>query len=200
MGLLDVAKAPILNDVATDLNDPPTYIVSAARHGPIPESWKPRIRNAYPYLQPLLVAAGQGGDQQQKEVVAIVMDAATSLARSTPRWEVVHVQTHEDAAAGSPAGGVSGDTAVGLLEAVSTTKMMRFKDDIMVRLRLQQQQQQQDKEAAPGSDSGVVLRVDVRSASRVGKGDLGTNAARIKGFLGQLKEELQKHGIQILSS
>ncbi|KAG2439923.1 hypothetical protein HXX76_004042 [Chlamydomonas incerta] len=118
------------------------------------------------------------------------MDSATSLARSTPRWEVVHVHTQEGAAGDSSGGGASGDPVVGLLEAVSTTRLLRFKDDIVVRLR---------RAPAAGAGGGTVLRVDVRSASRVGKGDLGTNAARIKVFLRQLKEELVKRGLHVLS-
>ncbi len=37
---------------------------------------------------------------------------------------------------------------------------------------------------------GQEVAVDVRSASRVGKGDLGKNAARIREYLGALRKEL----------
>ncbi|KAG2431697.1 hypothetical protein HYH02_013274 [Chlamydomonas schloesseri] len=195
MGLLDVAKAPILNDVATDLDDPPTYVRS--RHGPIPESWKPRIRSAYPFLKPLLVTLSHGGGQQMAEVVAAVMDAATSLARNTPRWEVVAVQTHDEAASSSSsgAGGGVGGAVVGVLEAVSTTRLMRFKDDLVMRLKLVEPQAAWAGATGPGT---TILRVDVRSASRVGKGDLGTNAARIRDFLGRLREQLIQRDIHII--
>ena len=36
--------------------------------------------------------------------------------------------------------------------------------------------------------------VDVRSASRMGKGDLGANAARIQAYLGALRAELGAKG------
>ena len=60
----------------------------------------------------------------------------------------------------------------GLLEATDTTFWFGFKDDVAVRVR-------------PSGDGGT--RVDVRSISRVGVGDLGANAARIRKFLGELR-------------
>lgn len=56
------------------------------------------------------------------------------------------------------------------LEATATTRWFGFKDDVVIRLTQ--------------VDDGV--RVDMRSASRVGQSDLGTNAARIQDFLNDL--------------
>ena len=59
------------------------------------------------------------------------------------------------------------DTLVTLrIEATDTTPLFGFKDDIVIRIT--------PLEAAS--------RVDVRSASREGLGDLGTNARRIRAF------------------
>jgi uncharacterized protein (DUF1499 family) len=55
----------------------------------------------------------------------------------------------------------------GRLEATDTTFYFGFSDDIVVRVR----------PAAAGS------RVDVRSESRVGLGDAGTNARRVVNYL-----------------
>jgi uncharacterized protein (DUF1499 family) len=55
----------------------------------------------------------------------------------------------------------------GRIEATDTTLWFGFKDDIVIRIR-------------PGA-SGA--RLDIRSTSRIGRGDTGTNAARIKAFL-----------------
>ena len=55
----------------------------------------------------------------------------------------------------------------GRLEATATTFWFGFKDDIVVRVR----------------KDGKGSRVDVRSVSRVGKGDAGANAKRIRAFL-----------------
>ena len=61
----------------------------------------------------------------------------------------------------------------GLIEATATTFWFGFKDDVAVRVR------------AEGQGS----RIDVRSVSRVGQGDLGANAQRIGEFLQKMKGE-----------
>lgn len=66
---------------------------------------------------------------------------------------------------------VAVDRVAGRIEATDTTKWFRFKDDIVIRL-------------IP-DNSGT--NVDVRSKSRVGMGDMGTNARRIRSFLDQLE-------------
>lgn len=63
-----------------------------------------------------------------------------------------------------PPGGRSG---VGRLEAVDRTLILKIPDDITVRIR-------------PRVDG---TRIDIRSASRIGNHDLGTNAKRIRAFL-----------------
>jgi uncharacterized protein (DUF1499 family) len=60
----------------------------------------------------------------------------------------------------------------GTLEAVAETQLFGFQDDVIVRVR-------------PGEVAGS--RVDVRSKSRDGKGDLGTNAERIRAFTTTLR-------------
>ncbi|MGH7488381.1 MAG: DUF1499 domain-containing protein, partial [Thermoanaerobaculia bacterium] len=62
---------------------------------------------------------------------------------------------------------VSMRPAGGILEATDTTAFFGFHDDIVVRVR------------PAGEHSGV----DVRSVSRVGGGDAGKNAARIRRYL-----------------
>ena len=66
---------------------------------------------------------------------------------------------------------VGRDAAAGTIEAVDTTKWFGFKDDIAIRVS--------------AADAGS--RIDVRSKSRVGRSDLGTNAQRIRAYLQQLK-------------
>ncbi len=63
------------------------------------------------------------------------------------------------------------DTAAGRIEATDRTRWFGFTDDIVVRIT----------RAAGGS------RVDIRSVSRVGKSDVGTNARRVRAFLGRLR-------------
>ena len=66
---------------------------------------------------------------------------------------------------------VASDPAAGRIEATDTTFWFGFKDDIVVRVLPQ----------PTGS------RIDVRSLSRVGGGDLGANAARIRAYLAAVK-------------
>jgi len=76
-----------------------------------------------------------------------------------------------DAARASGWAMVATDSAAGRVEATATTGWFGFKDDVVVRIR------------AEGSGS----RVDVRSLSRIGVSDLGTNAARVRAFLARLR-------------
>lgn len=66
---------------------------------------------------------------------------------------------------------VTADKGAGRIEATATTRWFGFKDDVVVRL------------TAWGSGT----RVDVRSVSRVGGSDVGTNARRIRRFLSALQ-------------
>ncbi len=70
---------------------------------------------------------------------------------------------------------VAVDEARGVLEATATTFWFGFEDDIAVRVR-------------PAAGGGAL--VDVRSISRVGVGDLGANANRIRAFLTRLQAAL----------
>ena len=67
---------------------------------------------------------------------------------------------------------VTADKVARRIEAVATTRWFHFKDDIVIRL----------------SEDGGQSRVDVRSVSRVGKSDVGTNARRIGVYFEIFKE------------
>ena len=62
---------------------------------------------------------------------------------------------------------VAAEPAEGRIEATDTTRWFGFKDDIVIRVKPE------------GSGS----RIDVRSLSRVGRSDVGKNAARIRAYL-----------------
>jgi uncharacterized protein (DUF1499 family) len=66
---------------------------------------------------------------------------------------------------------VASEAAEGRIEAVALTRWFRLVDDVTIRVR----------EVAPGRST-----VDIRSASRVGRNDLGANAARIRAFIAKL--------------
>lgn len=65
------------------------------------------------------------------------------------------------------------DRDAGIIEAVDTTRFMGFKDDVVIRVS--------------GDGEGVL--VDLRSVSRVGLGDLGANAKRIRAFLEAFQQQ-----------
>ena len=65
---------------------------------------------------------------------------------------------------------VATDSAAGRIEATATTLWFGFKDDVVVRVR-------------PAGDGS---RIDVRSVSRVGGSDVGTNARRIRAYIAKL--------------
>ena len=64
---------------------------------------------------------------------------------------------------------IAQDEQAGTLEAVDTTTIMGFKDDIVIRISRE-------------GDSSII---DLRSVSRVGVSDLGANAKRIRAFKAQ---------------
>jgi uncharacterized protein (DUF1499 family) len=65
---------------------------------------------------------------------------------------------------------VASDPAQGRIEATATTFWFGFLDDVVVRI----------------TPAGNGSRIDVRSVSRVGRGDVGTNAKRITDYLRRL--------------
>src|SRR6266568_4607143 len=62
---------------------------------------------------------------------------------------------------------VAADPAQGRIEATATTLLFGFKDDVAIRI----------------TPDGAGSRVDVRSLSRVGRSDFGTNAKRLRAYL-----------------
>jgi uncharacterized protein (DUF1499 family) len=66
---------------------------------------------------------------------------------------------------------VTADKSAGLIEATDVSRWFGFEEDVVVRL----------------TPWGSGTRVDVRSASRVGANDMGTNARRIREYLAMLQ-------------
>jgi uncharacterized protein (DUF1499 family) len=142
---------PPYNDFTTDPDEPPAFV----KAGELPANRGRDLvypggavtaaqREAYPDLRPL----------DLPEPPAAVFARAAALARGMPEWEI----TLEDGGAGA-------------IEAVATTRLFRFRDDVVIRVRAH----------------GDGTRVDMRSKSRDGRGDLGANALRIRTFLAALR-------------
>jgi uncharacterized protein (DUF1499 family) len=97
------------------------------------------------------------------DIAPLFLDASTATAFSRSL----------DAARGMGWEIVTADSARGRIEAVATTRWFGFKDDVVVRI----------------AQDGIRARVDVRSVSRVGGSDVGTNARRIRDFIERVRTE-----------
>ena len=137
-----------LNDVSTDVEEPPPLDGRGGAAGAGPEltdGRRRKVRQGYPDLLGGLVL---------KLAPAEAFRLAEARARAQHGWHIRRVLPGE-----------------GLLTAVAVTPLLRFKDDVTVRVR-----------PVPGGS-----RVDVRSRSRLGRDDLGANAARIRRYFRDLR-------------
>ncbi|MCP4007331.1 MAG: DUF1499 domain-containing protein [bacterium] len=142
---------PAINDVSTDLEDRPQILPdvgaapgSSAKPPEVLELFANQQRESYPDIRPLIL--------QSPPTEAF--PRALAVAREMPSWKVVG---HNEAA--------------GRIEAIATSSVFRFVDDIVVRVR----------------PDGSGTRVDLRSRSRMGRSDFGANAARILDYLSALQ-------------
>jgi uncharacterized protein (DUF1499 family) len=144
LSVLSAGDAPRIHDITTDTADPATFSVAVQQRGAgsnsldIDQDVILQQREAYPNLQTL--SSAQSYDDAYNRAVQVTTELG---------WEIYHE-----------------DRNAGVIEAVDTTAVMAFKDDIVIRVRT----------SAQGS------LVDLRSVSRVGEGDLGANAKRIRAF------------------
>jgi hypothetical protein len=142
---------PPINDISTDLANPPAYVAAAAndfwkgKDLSYPAGFADSVRRGYPDLRPLVLPLP----------AARVYGLAHATAARMSGWELTAL-----------------DSAAGRIEATATTTWFGFKDDIVIRV------------TPRGTDSTVV---DMRSKSRVGKSDVGANAARIRGYFAALQ-------------
>ena len=143
--------APPIHDIATDTNDPPLFVdVLPLRAG---------ARNSAEYGGSRVAALQHAAYPDIAPVdLSISPTAAFAKALATAKtmdWAIVAT-----------------DSAAGRIEATATTRVFRFRDDVVIRIRPR--------------DGGS--RVDIRSVSRLGGSDLGKNASRIREFLVRLRE------------
>ncbi len=185
-------RLPLMNDISTDVNDPPAFstaqVALAERNQRTPPAISERHRleqqEAYPDIQPIVI------DVDVKEGYKLVRDAVTSLG-----WKIVVEQepaTPADVAAPArpqvvvraapgipvppqrPAAPRPREAHDGQIDAVDRSLVMGFPDDIVIRIRSLPDQ----------------TRIDIRSASRYGRHDFGTNAKRIRAFAVELQAQL----------
>lgn len=134
---------PPINDISTDTVDPPEFWDMPNPMAYPGEAVAQHQRAAYPELAPLTL----------QQLPAEVFDVALQLVQARG-WSVV-----------------ASDAEEGRIEAVATSRLFGFADEVSIRI------------VPEGSGS----RVDMRSRSRLGKIDRGTNARRIRDWLADLK-------------
>ena len=113
--------------------------------------------------------AGEDTARQQAEAYPELQ----TVTFSAPPDEVF--EAAEDTARAMGWALVAAEKGDGLIEATDTTFWYGFKDDVVIRIQA-------------GSDGTLV---DVRSKSRLGRSDLGKNAARIEAFLERLQQRME---------
>jgi uncharacterized protein (DUF1499 family) len=159
--VLGALKVPPIHEISTDLTDPPAFVAIRA------------VRERVPGVNPTDYVAevqGRGGvpmnvPQKQREAypdiqpLVLTIPATEAFARADKAARDMGWEIHEAA------------PAEGRLEATDTTLFFGFKDDVVVRIR---------------SENGG-SRVDVRSKSRVGLGDAGANAKRVRALLAAIQ-------------
>ncbi|MCK9993886.1 MAG: hypothetical protein Dbin4_02406 [Alphaproteobacteria bacterium] len=143
-------SVPPVHDITTDTDNPPVFVAILPLRADAPntseyggESLAAAQKAGYPDLAPLILAvpAAEAFTRAQKLV-------------AERGWILVEANAQE-----------------GRIEATAETRFMRFKDDVVIRIR----------------PEGEGSRVDMRSVSRFGQSDLGVNARRISQFLEDLK-------------
>jgi len=150
LSLLAGGNHPRIHDISTDLQDPPVFTAALQQRGANSNSLETDPETAalqaaaYPELQTLRSTVGY------EDMFDRAVRVATAMG-----WDI-YLQ----------------DRNAGVIEAVDTTTVMGFKDDVVIRLRT-------------NADGTLV---DLRSVSRVGVGDLGANARRISAFLERLQQ------------
>lgn len=154
---------PLLNDVTTDVSNPPEFkSLAPLRTGMANPAAYPahafaaRQTTVYPDLVSLDI------NRPAAEVFDLVIDAMKRLQMSIVAEEAP-----------------TEDNPTGRAEAVDRTLVLGFYDDIAVRV----------KPTGDPADAGA--RIDLRSASRFGKSDFGANAQRLRSILREIVARLE---------
>ena len=166
-----VAKLPLIHDITTDTQNPPTFgaVIMAERNALEGVNTLDYAGKRAPTSQ-----TDANGDRVTKLVSALQTQAypeiRTLVLSEAP--EIVFGRA-EQVARDLGWAIKESDAPSGRIDATDTTFWYGFKDDVTIRIR----------EADGGG-----TRLDIRSTSRVGLSDIGANAARIGAFLDRLGE------------
>lgn len=96
--------------------------------------------------------------------LSVILDVVSKEIRRSG-WRIVLTQENQE----------NGANFV-IIEAIAPTPVFSYRDDVAIRL----------------TESGEFVRIDMRSASRFGAHDLGTNARRIVNFLQRIEKAVKE--------
>jgi hypothetical protein len=166
-------QLPEIYDVSTDPIDPPQFDAIARL--------RPRDANpiAYEGLYAAELQHAAYSDVEPEDTTAMPQDAFDAAMKVIVKrkWRVVDARPPREAAPAriSDSRATQDTTARdGIIEAVARSLILGFREDVVVRIR-------------PTSDG---TRIDVRSASRYGRNDFGSNAARVRDLISDIDDIL----------
>jgi uncharacterized protein (DUF1499 family) len=139
--------SPLINDITTDFDNPPEFVnAQKLQHEPNRDMKYDKAK----YADAQLKGFGPIGPLKERLDPAAAFARVTEVAKASPTWTITYT-----------------DPSTDTLEAVATSRLWHFQDDIVIQVR-------------PAAD-GTSL-IEMRSKSRDGTGDFGVNAKRIKHF------------------
>jgi uncharacterized protein (DUF1499 family) len=145
--ILGSAKYPAINDITTDFDNPPEFVnAQKLQHEPN----RDMKYNKAKYADKQQAGYGPIGPIKERLDPAAAFARVTEVAKASPTWTITY-----------------SDPATNTLEAVATSKLWHFNDDVVIQIR-------------PAPDGASLI--EMRSKSRDGIGDFGVNARRIRHF------------------
>jgi hypothetical protein len=166
-------QLPSIYDVTTDPIDPPQFDAIARL--------RPRDANPISYegLYAAQLQQAAYSDIDPEDTTATPQEAFDAAMKviTKRRWRVVDARPPRDPAAmrvSDSRGGQDASVRDGVIEAIARTPILGFREDVVVRVR--------------ATSDGT--RIDVRSASRYGRNDLGSNARRVRDLLSDIDDVL----------
>jgi len=159
---VEALRLPAINDVSTDLADPPAFSLARAAvekrsgftHGAYPATFGRAQRRAYPDIQPVILQSGV------EDSFRIVQSALQPFG-----WMLVASDPPRRA------------NQEGTIEVSATSTVLRLREDMVIRIR----------------PFGEETRIDLRSASRLGTHDLGSNARRIAAVIAAISDTAREN-------
>jgi len=145
--VLGSRKYPPINDITTDFDNPPEFVYAQKLQ---PEPNRDMKYDKAKYADRQQAGYGPIGPIKERLSPSDAFARVTEVAQAIPTWKITY-----------------SDPATNTLEAVATSKMFHFNDDVVIQIR-------------PTPDGASLI--EMRSKSRDGIGDFGVNAKRIKRF------------------